>query len=384
MANEEHIKILLSGIEEWNRWREQNPGIQPDLSGKRLAAFELQGANLRGANLSEIMLPWGCLNGMDLRCANLSYANLVGIDLSSADLSEAFMQESKLSAANLEGANLSGANLRGAILSEADLRDAKLTDAKLADAKLIQTNLFGADMRGADLRGAVLESAVLHEANLEGANLSGCYVHGVTAWDARLGQAKLRDLVITPLWGRCHISVDGLQMAQFIDLFLHAESIRGVVETVSSRVVLILGHFDREQVAALDALRDALRMSQPAYLPAFVDFATPANRFTLEAVSVLARIARFIIVDITDWKTDCEELSTIVRSHALPVQPLLLEGSAESAPRFFASLQGHNVLLPACFYQGLAEDAEALRQKVIAPAEALAKTLFEKGGELIG
>ena len=46
MANEEHLKILLSGVERWNEWREQNREIRPDLSNANLSGTNLSGANL--------------------------------------------------------------------------------------------------------------------------------------------------------------------------------------------------------------------------------------------------------------------------------------------------------------------------------------------------
>ena len=45
MANEEHLKIHKQGVEQWNKWREEN-SITPDLSGAHLI-----GANLSGTNL---------------------------------------------------------------------------------------------------------------------------------------------------------------------------------------------------------------------------------------------------------------------------------------------------------------------------------------------
>jgi hypothetical protein len=42
MAKEEHLEILKQRVEVWNRWREKNQGIRPDLSE----------ANFRGVNLS--------------------------------------------------------------------------------------------------------------------------------------------------------------------------------------------------------------------------------------------------------------------------------------------------------------------------------------------
>jgi hypothetical protein len=39
MANPEHIEKLLEvgGLERWNRWREQNREIDPDLTGAKLS-----------------------------------------------------------------------------------------------------------------------------------------------------------------------------------------------------------------------------------------------------------------------------------------------------------------------------------------------------------
>jgi len=31
MADEEHVALLEQGVEVWNKWREENPGIVPDL-----------------------------------------------------------------------------------------------------------------------------------------------------------------------------------------------------------------------------------------------------------------------------------------------------------------------------------------------------------------
>ena len=95
-----HLEILKSA-EAWNKWREDNPDIVPDLSGADLSRADLHGANLSRA---------------DLREANLHEADLHGANLRKADLREA----------NLRGANLHGANLRGANLREANLRKADL------------------------------------------------------------------------------------------------------------------------------------------------------------------------------------------------------------------------------------------------------------------
>ena len=61
------------------------------------------------------------------------------------------------------------------------------------------------------------------------------------------------------------ITVDNLEVAQFIYLLLNNKNIRSVIDTITYKVVLILGRFTPERKAVLDALRDALRAKD--YLP---------------------------------------------------------------------------------------------------------------------
>src|ERR1700754_2885748 len=50
MADEEHVEILLQGVEVWNQWRAENPGIKPDLSDADLGAYNLSGADFSGTD----------------------------------------------------------------------------------------------------------------------------------------------------------------------------------------------------------------------------------------------------------------------------------------------------------------------------------------------
>ncbi|MDB9534757.1 pentapeptide repeat-containing protein, partial [Dolichospermum planctonicum CS-1226] len=67
MANPKHLAILKQGKEVWNKWRDENPDIIPDLIKSDLFMANLSGADLREANLREANL-----SGADLREANLS------------------------------------------------------------------------------------------------------------------------------------------------------------------------------------------------------------------------------------------------------------------------------------------------------------------------
>jgi hypothetical protein len=331
MANADHIARLKKGVAAWNAWREENPDIRPDLSGADLSG----GAQLAMANLS----------GTNLRSANLLFANLVNADLSEADLTWA-----QLIMANLTGTNLSGANL-----TKADLQAASLSLANLSEANLGRTNLEGADLRKADFTGA---------------DLTGCYIHGVSAWNLKLERAKQQNLVITPE-NEPEITVDNIEVAQFIYLMLNNQKVRDVIDTITSKAVLILGRFTDERKAVLDALREELRKRN--YLPILFDFAVPATRDITETVSLLARMARFIIADLTDPSSIPQELQAIVPDLAVPVQPLL-EGSSRPYA-MFKDYRKYDWVLPVYRYEGLETLLATLAEKVIAPAEGKVKDL---------
>ena len=85
-----------------------------------------------------------------------------------------------------------------------------------------------------------------------------------------------------------------------------------VIDTITSKAVLILGRFTEERKAVLDALREELRKRD--YLPILFDFDVPATRDITETISLLARMARFVVADITDAKSIPQELAVIVIS----------------------------------------------------------------------
>ena len=123
MANQLHLDILLQGVKAWNRWREQNPGISPDLSRADLIGMVLPGVNLAGVNLQ----------GANLRETIFEDANFLGADLQGVNL-----QQAELRKADFSEANLNRANLR-----QADLRDANLVEASMAGVELGQAKLQG-------------------------------------------------------------------------------------------------------------------------------------------------------------------------------------------------------------------------------------------------
>ena len=277
MANDQHIAVLKKGIAAWNAWRKENSDIRADLTK---------------ANLG----------GKDLREANFSDVNLRGADL--------------------RNANFNGADLRGAAFIEADLRRADLRGADLRGAHFKRAKLGGAKLSGADL-----DSATLVDVDLTGADLTGCRIYGVSAWGLKLDGVKQQNLIIAPQ-DEPAITVDDIEVAQFIYLLLNNEKVRDVIDTITSKVVLILGRFTDERKTVLEKLRDKLRKQE--LLPILFDFTIPASRDVTETIQLLASLARFVIADVTDATEVRVELHNIVRAFpSLPIKLILLRGQPE-------------------------------------------------------
>jgi len=409
MPDEEQLKILRQEVAAWNGWREKNPDIEADLFKANLLGVNLSGANLERANLQEADLRGANLIEANLYRADLRRATLEGAKLGGAVLKEAYLYQADLRRADLRGAHLreadlSGADLRRATLNGADLHGAKLREAYLGDADLGRADLgradlsgahlfaaylIGTDLREATLHGAHLTRAVLRGADLRGAKLGGAHlirsdlcdamltgsnVYGASVWDIKVNEGTKQQNLIITAQGDPVVTVDNIKVAQFIHLLLNNQEIRDVIDTITSKAVLILGRFSKERKPVLDALREELR--KHGYLPILFDFDVPENRDITETVSLLARMARFIIADLTDPSSIPKELEAIVPSLAVPVQPLL-EGLARPYA-MFKDYWKYDWVLPPYRYEGLQLLLAALAEKVIAPAEAKVKALEER------
>ena len=351
MSNPEHARILMQGSRTWNAWRAAHPTVRPDLSRIRF----------HGINLSAALL-----SGVDLWRADLSSANLTGADLSNANLFRA----------GLSDANFDSADLRGADLGKATLGGCRLVRSQLQGAALLAADLEGAALRFANLAGADLSKAQLVKTNLTSANIVGCRVYGTSVWDVCLTNTIQTNLIITPE-EEAIVEVDNLEVAQFVYLLLNNQRIRQVIDTITSKIVLILGRFTPDRKNVLDSLRQELRLL--GYSPVLFDFDKPTNLNLTETITLLARMARFIIADITDPKSVPHELASIVPVLAVPVTPLL-EGVLPDPPTapysMFRDLMIYPWVLRLHRYKSPKDLILSLKDSVIGPAEEKRRELL--------
>lgn len=380
MANLRHLQILGRGVEKWNAWRLKHPSITPNLEGMRLVESDLSGINLKGAKLADAYLFRSVLRGAKLRSANLERSTFDQVtldhaDLTDADASAAKFYDTDLNMATLRRADLTNAMCIGVRFGSANLVESSFSGvfvdfgnfekANLKRADLSGASLIKAKFRDADLTGADLSHASLNEADLTGATLAGCRVYGVSAWNLDLEGSKQSGLIITRQ-SEPAIQVDDLEIAQFIYLLLNNAKIRNVIDTLTSKVVLILGRFTGQRKAVLDALWRALRTR--GFVPVIFDFTKPRNRTTIETISTLANMAKFVIADVTDAKSVLQELQAIVdRNTSIDIQPILLASQQESG--MFDSFKACPWVLPTVYYRSQRVLLAKLDQDVLGPLQ---------------
>jgi hypothetical protein len=310
MAHALHYSVIRKGTGYWNHWRYENRTISRTLVAdvRDLSAYSLE--------------------------PDLTGVDLTGEDLSGIDFSQV----------NLAGANLSFTNLREANLRRANLRSANLT-------------------------GANLKFAIIAESDLQEAVLKATRVYGIAAWNVRLSACDQRDLIVSddhePL-----LTVDHLEIAQFLYLLINNSKLRDVIDSIASKVVLILGRFAPGRKPVLDALRENLRRRNK--VPVLFDFEPPGTRNLTETVSTLAHLAQFVIADLTEPRCVPQELMAIVsKLPHVPVQPLIQSAFQEYS--MFEDFRYYPWVLPIRRYASQAELLNSLDQIVTSVEEVVRK-----------
>ena len=162
------------------------------------------------------------------------------------------------------------------------------------------------------------------------------------------------------------ITVDNVEVAQFIHLLLNNKKVRDVIDTITRKAVLILGRFTEKRKPVLEALREELR--QRKYLPILFDFEKPSSLSTDETITLLARMARFVVADISDAKSVLQELRAIVPDlPSVPVQPIIL--AMQEEPGMFDFYRNFRSFLKVHRYASQEQLIAELGEKVIRPAE---------------
>jgi DNA-binding transcriptional regulator YiaG len=133
--NKKHLKVLRRGVTAWNKWRDKNPDVIPELTGIELNDEDLDRINLTKADLRSVKFENVNLNGSLLENANLEgsklkhvsfiLANLRSTNFSSTEIIKSNFNESNCNRAVFDHAFIYNCSVEGASFWECNFNETK-------------------------------------------------------------------------------------------------------------------------------------------------------------------------------------------------------------------------------------------------------------------
>lgn len=352
MADPSHVELLSRGSKAWNHWRAENESTCVDLSD--ISFFDV------GSGGSQHVLPEfyrynlsHCnLNRASLRNCVFVDCDFSGSHLHFADLVDSLHQRSNFKCAELNVSKIGSSEFIDCDFSDSELSYCTAEETSFVGTKLIRTKMDNMSLVKADFSNAVIDSVL---------------VYGTSTWDLKMDGASQQNIFIFS--DNTTITVPDLELAQFIALLVRNSNIRKIIDTITSKVVLILGRFTPERKAVLNSIKSEIQ--RRGFLPVLFDFEGPQGRDLTETITTLALMSRFVVADLSEAKSVPQELAAIVPHFpSIPVQPILQEG--ELAYGMFEHFERYPWVLEKLVYtadsiralvDGVVENCEKRRTK---------------------
>jgi uncharacterized protein YjbI with pentapeptide repeats len=313
MANPDHVAVLKQGTKHWNAWRTSNPDIRPDLSHIDFTSeFPSENGVYNLPHFEQCDFSSCDMRMSSLRNGTFMHCSFIDAYLPYADLVDAYFQSCTFGNAMMRVARIGSATFASCEFVHSDLSYCSAQETDFTDSRILYSKLEHVAFAGTVFTNARIED---------------CQVHGISTWDVKTTRLKQKNLVITTE-GQAEINVDSIEIAQFLYLIINNKKIRHVIDTITSKVVLILGNFSPETKKRLNSARTQLRGH--GYVPVMFDFAPPTSRNLMETVLTIANMAAFVVADLTKPRSIPHELSAIVpRLQSVTVYPIIAESERE-------------------------------------------------------
>ena len=223
--NDNNVDELQKGSDFWNLWRKQNPKIRPDLRNVNFTSSFPSKLRDYGLPLFENTDFSNCdLHGVILRNGSYINCNFDRSDINWADFVDAYFEKCSFRNVSMRVSKIGSANFRNCIFENSDLSYCSAEETSFIGSIFINTRL---------------EHMSLVKCDLENTKIENCFVYGTSTWDLNLNNSIQENIIITDDENDV-ISVDNLELAQFIYLLINNSKLRHVIETITSKVVLIL------------------------------------------------------------------------------------------------------------------------------------------------
>jgi hypothetical protein len=161
MAILEHLNILEQGIEVWNKWRLENPSIEPDLSGADLSNHIFENANFSNTNFHRArMTQWQVID-CDFSGCNLTQISAQGSYWKKVKFWKAHLT-GDLVLSTMYSADFTGAKIENCGLPDSEWRYIKLNHTKFSP-HLPGISINSWSIIQSDLSGVGNPQSALHE-----------------------------------------------------------------------------------------------------------------------------------------------------------------------------------------------------------------------------
>jgi uncharacterized protein YjbI with pentapeptide repeats len=348
MPSSQVLEKLKSGPDSWNEWRLTDEGRSVDLSDTDFVRDCPSGDGLY--DLPEF-------NGFNFSGINMNRVSMRNSTFIDCDFSNSHFHFSDLVDSYCLNCNFSGAGLNVSKIGSAEFVDCNFTDADLSYCSAEETNFTGSVLVNTNL-----SNMSLVKTNFSNACIESACAYGISAWDLKLDGCQQANIAISE--SNNSITVPTIELAQFIALLINSKNLRQVIETVTSKVVLILGRFTSERKAVLDEIKNHL--DGHGYLAVIFDFEVPSGRDITETVITLATLSKFIVADLSDPRSIPQELTSIVpHLPSVPVQPIL--ESTDQEYGMFEHFKNYPWVLPTQTY--LSSELHLLVNQVVTNCE---------------
>ncbi|MBQ7674179.1 MAG: pentapeptide repeat-containing protein [Alphaproteobacteria bacterium] len=331
LENNECVNVLKNGGTAWNKWREEKQIISPVLRNVDFSK-EFWGNDFYDApEYNNVDFSNTDFNSASLRNCIFLGCTFDYAKMTFCDLVDAYFQSCTFINTNMQVSRLGSAKFNNCVFDGADLSYCTAQDSSFEKSQISNTKLEKMSLVNSDFTSVTMEN---------------CFVYGISAWDLKIDNIHQKELRITED-NKYEITVDDIELAQFMYLLINNSKLRETIDTITSKVVLILGNFSKKRKPYLDYIKNELQLYN--LMPVLFDFTGPTSKDTTETIITFAALSKCVIADLSCPKSVPHELASFVRFlPSTPVFPILQDG--ESGYSMFNDYKAYSWVRPVKNY----------------------------------
>ena len=277
MINEFHVMIdhdtleLLSksSAASWNNWRKSNEFSPLDLSNANLSnrflnEFDFSYCNLINTSFKNSELKKAAFKNSDISYAEFSESNLSDayfLDTLSlrTQFNYSLFRNTKFQNFDAISADFTGSKLHNVSIDSSKIdfcifEAAIFENTTISKTSLMVSSFYKTDLSYSKFLDCRFKGSLFIKTNVEQSTFENCNIFGISCWKISGTPRLTKNLNISD-YKEPPITLDNLENAQFLYLLLSNSRIPSVIDSLTTKIVLILGRFSDQQNSILDLIR---------------------------------------------------------------------------------------------------------------------------------